>query len=223
MKDTPAPRGEGMGGGVCTARDSGWTQPSPHSAPTREAGVLAATPTAGAVIVIFGAAVRSGGGPSTTLRWRVEAAAAFGRRFAAPLFLPTGGVGRFGPSEASVMANLLTAHGVPRERILLEETGSDTFSSARAVARLLREQGVTAPVFAASSGYHLPRCVLLLRAFGVRASAAGPPWVPAGSRWGARCYWWLREAAALPYDAVLALLVRTGFRERQGPATLTRR
>ena len=207
-----------MGGGVRTTRDSGCTHPSPCPPPTRGGGVLAAD----AVIVIFGAAVRRGGRPSTTLRWRVESAAAFGRRFAAPLFLPSGGVGRFGPSEASVMANLLMTLGVPGERILLEETATDTFSSARAVARLLRQRGVTAPVFAASSGYHLPRCVLLLRAFGVTASAAGPPWVPAGSRWGAWCYCWLREAVALPYDAVLALVVRMRSRERRPSAKSTR-
>jgi len=166
---------------------------------------------ADAVIVIFGAAVRRDGRPSMTLRWRVDAAAAFGRRFSAPLFVPSGGVGRFGPSEASVMAALLGAHGVPRERIALEESGTDTFSSARAVARLLRARGITAPVFAASSVYHLPRCVMLLRAFGVSARAAGPPWVPAGSWWGVRCYWWLREAAALAYDGALALLARSGL------------
>ena len=112
---------------------------------------------ASAVVVIFGAAVQPDGGPSTTLRWRVEAAAAFGARFAAPLFVPTGGVGRFGPSEASVMAGLLVARGVPEERILLEETGTDTLTSARAVTALLRDRGIAAPVFAASSLYHLPR------------------------------------------------------------------
>ena len=148
------------------------------------------------------------GRPSTTLRWRVEAAAAFGTRFVAPLFVPTGGVGRFGPSEASVMADLLALRGVPPGRVVLEETGTDTFSSARAVARLLQTRGIAAPVFAASSLYHLPRCVLLLRLLGVPARAAGPPFVPAGSHWFARCYWWLREAAALPYDAALAVLLR---------------
>ena len=163
-----------------------------------------------AVIVIFGAAVRSGGRPSTALRWRVAAAAAFATRFATPLFLPTGGVGRFAPSEASVMATLLAAHGVPSERILLEETATDTFSSARAVARLLRTHGIAAPVFAASSRYHQPRCIMLLWAFGVAARAAGPPFVPAGSHWITRCYHWLREMAALAYDGILALLVRLG-------------
>ncbi len=166
------------------------------------------TPPPDAVIVIFGAAVRPGGRPSTTLHRRVEAAATFGARFAAPLFLPTGGVGRFGPSEASVMAQLLKTRGVLPERVLLEETGTDTLSSAYAVARLLRDRTIAAPVFAASSLYHVPRCVLLLRTFGVAARAAGPPFVPAGSRWATRCYWWLREAAALPYDAVLAACLR---------------
>ena len=161
-----------------------------------------------AVVVIFGAAVQSDGQPSTTLRWRVEAAIAFGARFAAPLFVPTGGVGRFGPSEAAVMAALLRHAHVPSDRILLEETGTDTLSSARAVAALLRTHAVTAPVFAASSRYHQPRCVLLLRLLGVPARAAMPPVVPAATRWWRRGYWWLREVPAIPYDATLAMLLR---------------
>jgi vancomycin permeability regulator SanA len=167
---------------------------------------------ADAVIVIFGAAVRPGGRPSAMLRRRVEAAAAFSARFNVPVFLPTGGVGRHGPSEASVMRDLLVQCGVVAERILLEESGTDTLSSARAVARLLRTNGLAAPVFAASSAFHLPRCVMLLRLFGVPARAAGPPWVSAGSRWTTRIWWWLREAAALPYDLIVALVERRGLR-----------
>jgi len=152
--------------------------------------------------------VRPGGRPSTTLLLRVEAAAAFASRLADPLFLPTGGVGRHGPSEALVMAALLEARGVPPDRILLEESGTDTLSSVRAVAALLRQHRIAAPVFAASSLYHLPRCVLLLRLFGIPARAAIPPIVPAATHWWNRCYWWLREVPALPYDAALALLAR---------------
>ena len=106
------------------------------------------------------------------------------------------------------MAALLEARGVPRERILLEETGVDTLSSVRAVVGLLRDQGLTAPVFAASSLYHLPRCLLLLRLLGNGGHAAAPPVVPAATRWWRRCYWWLRELPALLYDVVLALAVR---------------
>jgi uncharacterized SAM-binding protein YcdF (DUF218 family) len=106
------------------------------------------------------------------------------------------------------MASLLIEHGVPAERLILEETGTDTLSSARAIARLLRDRGIVAPVFAASSRYHLPRCLVLLRMLGVPARAATPPRVPAAGRWWGRCYWWLREMVALPYDCVLALCLR---------------
>ena len=152
--------------------------------------------------------MRPGGRPSGTLLLRVESAVAFGARFAEALFVPTGAVGRFGPSEASVMAAMLEARGVPQSRILLEETGTDTLSSALAVVALLRARGVTAPVFVATSLYHQPRCLLVLRLLGVRARAAVPPVVPAATHWWRRCYWWLREVPAIPYDAMLALYLR---------------
>jgi uncharacterized SAM-binding protein YcdF (DUF218 family) len=152
--------------------------------------------------------VRPGGRPSATLVLRTEAAATFSQRFRRPWFVPTGGVGRHGPSEASVMAALLEARGVPRAHILLEDTGTDTWSSARAVTALLRARRVASPVFVASSLYHLPRCLLLLRLLGLRARAAIPPIVPAQTHWWRRCYWWLREVPAIPYDAAVALLWR---------------
>jgi uncharacterized SAM-binding protein YcdF (DUF218 family) len=148
---------------------------------------------------------------------RVDAAVAFAARFAEPLFIPTGAVGRHGPSEASVMAALLQARGIPPGRILLEQTGTDTLSSARALSALLRSHRIRAPVFAASSLYHLPRCLLLLRLTGTQAHAAIPPIVPAATSWWRRGYWWLREVPALPYDCALALLSRITRRRDGAP------
>ncbi len=74
-----------------------------------------------AIIVIFGAAVRPDGKPSQTLRHRVEAAARFGKRFARPLFIPTGGQGRFGDAEAAVMTRLLREAGFSEASILQRE------------------------------------------------------------------------------------------------------
>ena len=75
------------------------------------------------------ATVGPDGQPSETLRHRTEAAAHFGRRFARPLFIPTGGRGRHGDAEAVVMARLLRSAGYPGGAILTEETGTDTLSA----------------------------------------------------------------------------------------------
>ena len=160
-------------------------------------------------IIIFGAAVRPDGSASPALRRRVEAAAAFGAGLSAPLYVPTGGQGRHGPAESAVMAALLRERGVSPDRILEEPTGTDTLSSVLACAALLRARGHAGsgrPVFAATSGYHLPRCLLLLRLAGLPASPAPPP--EADPSWPRRWYWRLREAPALPYDAALMLAAR---------------
>jgi uncharacterized SAM-binding protein YcdF (DUF218 family) len=165
-----------------------------------------------ATIVIFGAAVRPDGRPSGTLRRRVAAAARFGARFQHPLFIPTGGIGRFGDPEATVMARLLREAGFPERAILQEPTGTDTLSSVRAVARLVRERSA---VYACSSAYHLPRCLLLLRLAGIAARACPPPVVPAATSQWRRWYWRLRELPALPYDALLMVWLRVVGRMKQ--------
>lgn len=163
-----------------------------------------------AAIVIFGAAVRPDGTPSRALRLRTEAAARFGATLDRPLYLPSGGIGRFGPAEAEVMARLLRAAGVAEADILREPTAINTIGTVRAVRRLLR--GHAGPVYAASSAYHLPRCVLLLRLAGLPARAAPPPEGAAARRFRRRWFWRLREAAALPADAALVCWLR--FRGR---------
>lgn len=157
-------------------------------------------------IVIFGAAVRPDGSPSPALRRRVEAAAAFGAGLRAPLYVPTGAKGRHGPAESAVMAALLRDLGAPPDRIAEEPTGTDTLSSVLACVALLRGRGHAGPVFAATSGYHLPRCLLLLRMAGLPARAVPPP--EADPSLPRRWYWRLREAPALPYDAALMLTAR---------------
>jgi uncharacterized SAM-binding protein YcdF (DUF218 family) len=159
-------------------------------------------------IVIFGAAVRPDGTPSTALRWRTEAAVAFGRTLDGPVYIPTGGLGRHPPAEAEVMARLLRAMDVPPDRIVPETTAVNTMGSVRAVRLLLLGMGHRGPVYAATSAYHLPRCVTLLRLAGLRARPAPPPPWPAARAWRRRWYWRLREAAALPLDAVLLLWLR---------------
>lgn len=153
------------------------------------------------VIIIFGAAVRPDGQPSGAMLDRVRAAHRLGERLPDAVYMPTGGVGRHGPAEAEVMAALLRDRGVAPERIRTEPTGTNTISSVRACAELLR--GHTGTVYAATSAYHLPRCVLLLRLAGLRARACPPTWSAASSSSGKRWYWRLREVPAVPVDMAL--------------------
>jgi vancomycin permeability regulator SanA len=168
-----------------------------------------------AIIVIFGAAVRPDGSASETLRHRVGAAATFGKQKTCPRFIPTGAKGRYGDAESTVMARLLIDAGFPPEAIEEESTGTDTLSSVRAIARMVRG---TAPVYACTSAYHLPRCLLLLRLAGIGAKACPPPLVPAATSCWRRWYWRLRETPALPYDALLILWAPpVSCRERSRP------
>lgn len=157
-----------------------------------------------AIIVIFGAAVRPNGQPTPTLRHRVEAALRFGATRTGHLFIPTGARGRHGDAEAVVMARLLAEGGIQPDAIIEETTGTDTLSSARAVARIIRALP-PAPVYACSSAYHLPRCLLLLRLAGIRARPCPPPPLPAATAFGRRWFWRLREVPAVPYDTALML------------------
>ena len=182
-----------MSGGKPEDADPGAPVPGPPSTPAE-----AQRPA----ILIFGAAVRPDGQPSQTLRRRVAAAARHGATLDRPLYLPTGGIGRFGAAEAEVMAALLRDAGIAAADILAEATATATFSTDGGI------KVASDAVLAASSAYHLPRCVLLLRLAGWKARACPPPPFPAAARLGKRWYWRLREAAALPYDALLMLWAR---------------
>jgi len=161
-------------------------------------------------LIIFGAAVRPDGSPSGTLRRRVEEAfrsAAGGRPVR---FLVTGGLCRHPPAEALVMRRLLLDLGATEEQIVIEDTARNTLQSAVRCAAILRDRRDVANVVVCSSRYHIRRCRMLMRLNGVRpdgsvasqdAHRVGP------ARYG---YAWLREWAALPYDAVLMAGWRIG-------------
>jgi vancomycin permeability regulator SanA len=164
-------------------------------------------------VIIMGAAVRPGGGPSPALADRVAAAIAWGEAQPAPvLYLPTGAKGRHGPAESAVMARLLHEAGVPPARIRQEPTGTDTFSSVLACLALLRGHGGELRV--ATHAYHLPRTLLLFRLAGRAALPVPPPPGPAAQASLARWRWRLREVPALPYDAMLMLWARLRGRVR---------
>jgi len=106
------------------------------------------------------------------------------------------------------MATLLKRHDRPNWSIMLEETATDTLSSVRAIRRMLRALGDDRSVYVATSAYHLPRCLLLMRLAGIPARCCPPPAAPAAANFRLRWYWRLREIPAIPYDAALVIALR---------------
>lgn len=161
------------------------------------------------LIAIFGAAVLSDGRPSAALLRRIG----YGWRAAeahpgADLLL-SGGVGRHGPSEASIMAERLAARGLPAARMILDEASLDTLQSVVVASRLARERD--AAILVCSDGYHIPRIRLMLGALGVPSTAAPSPRGPFGPSLGHRVGMGLRECAAIPYDLAIVLARRGGL------------
>ena len=155
-------------------------------------------------IVIFGAAVRPDGRASPSLRRRVHYGLTAARAAPEDMVFCSGGVGRFGASEASVMAGLLLAAGVDPRRIVLDEESRDTLQNVIAAAGFVRAQRLDG-VVVCTDGYHLPRARMLFAALGV-ASRRGPVSVGRG---GAPLSAWLgmivREAVAYPYDWAIVM------------------
>jgi len=173
--------------------------------------------TGSPLIAIFGAAVLPGG-PSPSLLRRIGYGLAAARAHPDAHVLCSGGVGRFGPSEASVMVARLLAEGVAAERLIVDEASLDTLDSVVVASRWSRRLD-GASVIVCSDAYHVPRIRLMLGAVGV-ASAAGPR-LP--GRGGSSLAHWLRmslrEALAIPYDLALILAQRRKLAAEGGLAS----
>jgi uncharacterized SAM-binding protein YcdF (DUF218 family) len=172
------------------------------------------------VVVILGAAVRPDGAPSSALARRIAGGHAMALRHPeAPVFC-SGAAGRHGPSEASVMARLLTARGIAADRLVLDEASRDTLQTVAAASLFVRERGL-AGVIVCSDSYHVPRARLIFALLGVM-SRSGP--VRSGLRETGFGYWlWmrLREALAIPYDGAITLVRRDDL--RRGPGSVNSR
>lgn len=159
------------------------------------------------LIVILGAAVRPDGRASPALLRRIDGGHRLALEHPGARLFCSGGVGRYGPSEASIMADRLIGLGVARERLVLDEESLDTLQTGLAAARYICTEGLAGAVVCTDS-YHVPRTRLIFAALGVATIDGG---VAAGVRQMGTAAWFrmrLREIPAIPYDGVLALLKR---------------
>lgn len=156
------------------------------------------------LIVVFGAAVRADGRPSPSLRRRIDYAAGAAARYPEADLFCSGAAGAEGPSEASVMAEIL-GKTVAADRLHLDEVSTDTLTSVRAAAAFFRAGGYD-QCLSCTDRYHQARIRMLFAFYGIyarpimfyRDDVRTPAW------WRMRA----REGAALPYDFVAGLGAR---------------
>ena len=159
-------------------------------------------PSSAPLIVIFGAALRPDGAPSEALLRRIACGLAAARAHPEAPVLCSGGSKEGGPSEASVIARVLTAEGVAPERLILDEASATTRDNVQAAVRAARAGGHRCAVVC-SDRYHLPRIRVLMRLAGLSAVAGPAAGRPPLAHHLAMT---LREAAALAHNlAVMAV------------------
>jgi uncharacterized SAM-binding protein YcdF (DUF218 family) len=155
----------------------------PNCRPTRPADA----------IVVLGSAVLPGERPSPSLARRIGRGIELWQAGLAPVLVPSGGVGRFPPSEAEVMARVARAGGVPDSALVLERAATSTSESAEHV-RVLAESHGWQRLILVSEPYHLRRASLLFRSEGLDVQTSCAPW---GERAWTNAYQTLREAGGL--------------------------
>ena len=156
--------------------------------------------------------MRPDGGPSPSLARRITYGLEAARADPESVVFCSGGKGRFGPSEASVIAAGLAGE-VAEARLMLDESSKDTLHSVIAAVRYARANDFFQCIIC-TDGYHLPRARLLFWLMGMK-SKAGPF---QRRRSGTRLYrlrMRLREVLAIPYNLAEILFRRTE-REPQG-------
>lgn len=79
-----------------------------------------------------------------------------------PLFVVSGGRGPDEPrAEADAMAEYLVGHGVPADRVIVEDRSRSTRENLVNSTQLLHERGISGPALAVTSSYHTTRTDVL--------------------------------------------------------------
>lgn len=117
-------------------------------------------------LVILGNRVYSNGQMSPVLKARVDTALDAYRKGCASTIIASGGLGKEGHHEGSVMAAYLIAEGVPASSVIADDQGINSRATAVNAKRIMAEQGLNSAIVV-TSYYHVFRSELAMRQVGI--------------------------------------------------------
>ena len=118
------------------------------------------------IALVLGNTVNADGNPSPRLQARLDKTLELYRHGYFPTIIVSGGVGIEGYDEAKVMGDYLVSHGVPVDKIIMDNEGINTYASAKKTSQILRDSNKKS-VFVVSQYFHLPRARLTLERLGI--------------------------------------------------------
>jgi vancomycin permeability regulator SanA len=121
------------------------------------------------IIVVFGNKVRDDGVPSDRLRSRLDRAKELYDTGYADYIVVSGGMGKEGHDEATVMMKYLADKGVKLSSLITDMNGYDTYNTAKNVKQIMTERGFSKAILV-SQYYHISRARMAFRKFGINST-----------------------------------------------------
>lgn len=116
------------------------------------------------LIVILGNKVELDGSPSLRLKSRLDKGHDLYKQGFAPLILVSGGLGKEGFNEAVIMKNYLINQGVPKDIIITDDVGVDSWNTAKNTKQFMDEKSLST-VLIISNYYHISRTRLAFKKY----------------------------------------------------------
>lgn len=118
------------------------------------------------VAVVLGNEVKRDGAPADRLKGRLDKAIELYQQGLFTTIVVSGGRGRSGYDEATVMRRYLLNHNVPATAILIDSGGVNTYHSAKNCAQIMTAHGWRS-VLVISQFFHISRSRLAMQRFGI--------------------------------------------------------
>ena len=146
------------------------------------------------VAVVLGTRILPNGNPSPRLQARLDKAVELYNDGVFPLLIVSGGIGKEGFNEATVMKEYLVNQGIPDKVILVDDLGIDTYSTAQNT-KTITDQHNLSSVLVISQFFHISRAEYSLKQFGLTSVHSAH----ADNFWFRDIYSTLREVIAFGF------------------------